>query len=97
MRVLWFLPAAGLVGLAAIVGTRMAQPVSETTIINRYAAIYLRTAPGGATATDCHGTPGIAPVRIVVTCVHPDGGVMTFNADQSGRPLPPTARTDPST
>ncbi|WP_439156206.1 hypothetical protein [Yoonia sp.] len=84
-----FMPVAALAALAAVLGLRMGQVPSETEIINRYAAAYLDMTPAGASPTDCAATTHSDPaVRMVITCVHPNGVATTFYTGPRGEPLP---------
>lgn len=84
-----FIPVAALAVFAGVLGLRMGQVPSETEIINRYAAAYLDMSPAGASLTDCAATTHPDPgVRMVITCVHPNGVATTFYAGPRGEPLP---------
>lgn len=86
---MWFIPFAGLVVIAGIVGYRMGQLPGETEIINRYAATYVAMAGDGAALTDCAATPHPDPaVRLVINCAHPGGLTTTFYAGHRGEALP---------
>ncbi len=88
-RTLFFLPLGALIVFAAYLGLQRGQLPSETEIINRYAAIYLDTAPAGASATDCAAAPHPDPaVRMVISCAHPSGVTTTFYAGPRGQSLP---------
>ncbi len=84
------MPVAGLAGLAAILGFRMGQPMTETEIINRYAAEYVETFGGEAMLTDCIATAGKGTVRLIVQCTHADGRRAVFPAGNRGELLPLT-------
>lgn len=91
-----FLPVAALTVFAGYLGLRMGQPPSEGEIIERSAALYLSRAPDGARATDCVGRPGEPPVRIVVTCAHPNGATFEIMVDARGQPVFHRRLEDPS-
>lgn len=91
-----FLPVAALTVFAGYLGMRMGQPPSETAILERSAALYLSRAPEGASATDCAGRPGEPPVRIVVTCVHPNGALFEIMVNARGQPVFHRRLDDPS-
>lgn len=64
-----FLPFAALVALSGYVGWQMGQPLSETDVLDFYAADWVETGPEGASTADCFGVPGDTPeVWIIVTC-----------------------------
>lgn len=86
-RELSFLSLLGIAGIAAILGWRMGQPVTETDIISRYAADYVETHGAGAKLTDCVATPGTGDVRLVVRCSHPDGRRAVYPAGPRGELL----------
>ncbi|WP_375255503.1 hypothetical protein [Yoonia sp.] len=89
MRVAFFFPLAALIAFAAYLGLRSGQMPGETEIINRYAVIYLQTAPEGAAPTDCAATTHPDPaVRMVINCAHPNGVTTTFYAGPRGASLP---------
>ena len=90
MRRLWlFLPVAGLVAYAAYLGLRAGQLPSETELINRYATAYLRTAPSGASATDCAASPHPdVTIRMIIACAHPSGLTTTYFVGPRGEALP---------
>ena len=79
-----FLPFAALVVLAGVLGWQMGQPVSETAIIERYAAQYVRVFGDGAAVTDCLAVPGEGDVRLTVVCTHPGGGTALYPVDARG-------------
>ncbi len=83
-RWLIVLPIAGLVAFAGILGFRVGQPVTETDIINRYAAEYVAEFGAGAVLTDCLATAGTGNVRLVVRCQHPDGREAIYPAGPRG-------------
>lgn len=88
-RAYLFLPAAGLVVFAGYLGLQSGQLPSETEIINRYAAAYMRAAPNGANPADCAASPHPDPaVRMVINCTHPLGMTTTFYVDPRGATLP---------
>lgn len=72
-RRLIFLPFAAFVALSGYVGWQMGQPLSETDVLDFYAAEWVETGPADAATTDCFGTPGARPdVWITVTCQRGD-------------------------
>ncbi|WP_322892736.1 MULTISPECIES: hypothetical protein [unclassified Yoonia] len=86
---MFFIPFAGLVVVAGIIGYRMGQMPSETEIIARYAATYVAMAGDGAALTDCVATTHPDPaVRLVINCAHPDGLTTTFYAGPRGEAMP---------
>ena len=88
-RAYFFLPLAGFIAFAGYLGLQSGQLPSETEIINRYAAAYLETAPGGASPTDCAASPHPDPtVRMVVNCIHPSGVTTTYYVGPRGEALP---------
>ncbi len=86
---MFFIPFAGLVVVAGIVGFRMGQVPGETEIIDSYAAIYLGMAGDGAAPTDCAATTHPDPaVRLVINCANPNGLTTTFYVGPRGEALP---------
>lgn len=84
-----FAPFCGLVILAGYLGWQFGQPVTETDIINRFAARYVGEAGAGAAVTDCLAQPSPrADVRLVVICTHPDGAVFRFPSGPRGALVP---------
>ena len=79
------LPLLGLIAIAAILGWRFGRPVTETDIINSYAAEYVETFGAGAQLTDCLATAGTGDVRLVVRCTHPDGRQAVYPAGARGQ------------
>lgn len=68
-RRLIFLPFAAFVALSGYVGWQMGQPLSETDVLDFYAADWVETGPEDAATTDCFGVPGeTLDIWIVVTC-----------------------------
>lgn len=85
MRPVLFLPFAAFVALSGYVGWQMGQPLSETDVLDFYAADWVKTGPEGAAATDCFGVPGESPdVWIVVTCTRGDA-VRQIDVAPNGR------------
>lgn len=77
-RWLWWAPFALLTVAGAIYVFRLgviAATLTETDVINRYAALYLEEAGAEARLQDCHARPGqeATGIWIVVVCVGPDG------------------------
>jgi hypothetical protein len=88
-RAVFFLPVAGLIAFVGYLGFQRGQVPSETEIINRFAAIYLQTAPNGAALTDCAASPHPDPaVRMVINCAHPFGVTTTFYVGPRGATVP---------
>ena len=86
---MFFIPFAGLVVVAGIVGYRMGQVPGETEIINRYAATYVAMAGDDAALTDCAATTHPDPaVRMVINCANPSGLTTTFYVGPRGEALP---------
>ena len=81
---------------AAYFGYRLGQVPSDTEIIEAYAAQYVRDMRrDGAAATDCLARPHDDPgVRLVITCVSPDGVSAIFYAGQRGNPVTPPEGPD---
>ena len=91
---IWLLPVAALTVAAGYLGWRLGQPVTESEIIERFAARYLSQAPAGAARTDCLARAGQGAVRLTVICAHPDGAVFVYPAGPRGRLLDPPAAPD---
>ena len=90
MRWMFFIPFAGLVVVAGIIGYRMGQVPGETEIITRYAATYVAMAGDGAAPTDCAATIHPDPaIRMVINCANPSGLTTTFYVGPRGEALPP--------
>lgn len=88
-RWIFFVPFAGLVVVAGIVGYRLGQVPSETEIITRYAATYVSMAGEGAALTDCAATTHPDPaIRMVINCANPNGLTTTFYVGPRGEALP---------
>ena len=67
-RWVWWLPVAGLIGLAAVLGYRqgwIAAHLTESMAIETYATRYM--AETGARAADCSAMPG-GEVWLVIRC-----------------------------
>ena len=89
-------PIAALTVLAGYVGLQLGQPVTETDIINQYAAIYVAENGHAAKMTDCLATPSQHPdVRLVVRCTHPDGTIHSYFAGPRAELRDPTSMTEP--
>lgn len=87
-RYLWWAPVGLLILGMALVGLRwgrMAATVTETDVINHYAAQYVAEGPESARLTDCVAVPGtIDPVWIVVRCGE-GAEARHFPVDRRGR------------
>lgn len=83
MKLIW-LPVVLIIGLAAIAGYRMGQPMSETELISIAARIYLKEAPAGALATDCVAMPMAGKTGVRVTCRHSDKSEFSYNVSPHG-------------
>ncbi|WP_298842171.1 hypothetical protein [uncultured Roseobacter sp.] len=96
-RWLWFAPLACLAVAFAGWGFRMgwiAATITETDVIETFAAEYLSTAGAGAQRTDCLARPGSGDgVWITVICARPDGPAYRYSADRFGRRLPDDGRS----
>lgn len=80
---------------AAVLGYRAGQIPSDTEIIDRYAAGYLRIAGGEAKVTDCQARPHPDEgVRMVITCAAPDGSNAIFYVGPRGRSVAPPEGPD---
>jgi len=94
-RRLLFLPFAGVVVLAGYLGWQMGKPVSESAVLDHYAAIWVMEGPAGAKETDCHGLPGDTPdVWMVIVCNKGDFARRT-PVDRNGKVV--TAQMEPDT
>lgn len=72
-RRLLFLPFAAFVALSGYVGWQMGQPLSETDVLDFYAADWVKTGPAEAATSDCFGVPGETDdIWIIVTCTRGD-------------------------
>lgn len=81
---------------AAALGLMLASPVSESTIIVRYAKAYVAEAGAGARITQCVGLPGGGVgVRLTVKCVHPNGRVYMYLAGPRGELRAPAPQQEP--
>ncbi|MEM9785686.1 MAG: hypothetical protein AAF801_04240 [Pseudomonadota bacterium] len=88
-RRILFLPLAALVMFAAYLGLQYGRLPSETEIINRYAAAYVAMAAEGAQPTDCAARPHQEEaIRMVITCAHESGVIMTYYVGPRGEALP---------
>ena len=78
-------PIAALAVVAAYVGWRMGQPVTEAQIIAKFAAHYVAEQGGGAKVTDCTATPDPrSDLRLVVRCSDPAGVIHTYYSGPRG-------------
>lgn len=87
-RWLWWTPLAVLTVVAGLLVFRMgyvAAHMTETDVINHYAALYVAEGPKGARVTDCAARPGDAKgVWLIISC----GGaahVVQYHVDRAGR------------
>ena len=84
-----FLPLAALTVIAALLAYRqgyIAANLTETDVINQYAAQYVANHQG--LYADCTAQPGTPPVWLIITCV-PDGGTaITYLVDKAGHRVP---------
>lgn len=84
-RILFFLPFAALVLIAGLFAFRAGYwqaNLTETDVINTYAAKYV--AETGGALTDCVATPGEAPVWIEVTCRSGNGEGRIYPVNRRG-------------
>ena len=87
-RWLWWTPFGLLILGFALIGLRsgwMAARMTETDVINHYAADYVANGPAGAALSDCVAVPGaVAPIWIVIRCGQ--GEMMRqYPVDRQGR------------
>lgn len=99
-RWLWWMPLVVLTVFAGLLVFRqgyVAANITETDVINHYAAIYVAEGPEGAKVTDCAARPGTADgVWLVVSC----GGaahLVQYPVDRLGRLVDPVAPEGPQT
>jgi hypothetical protein len=72
----------------------IAATITETDVIDIWAAHYLASHPE-ARSTDCTAQPGRgAPVWILVSCMHRDGRRFDYPVDRMGRLLDVSGRPD---
>ena len=75
--------------LVAVIGLRLgwlAASLTETDVIERYAAAYLAEAGAGAALSNCHAETAQGHwVKLRVICRHPDGREWRFGAGLWGR------------
>lgn len=77
MRAVLFIPFAGLVVLAGILGFRVGQASapSETAIILRWANAYVDEIGETAQVSHCAAKPhALDEIWMLITCAHPDTG-----------------------
>ena len=80
---------------AAYFGYRLGHVPSDTEVIEAYAAQFVRDGGDGAAATDCMARPHDHPdVRMVITCLAPDGTSAIYHAGQRGQPVTPPEGPD---
>lgn len=96
-RWLWWTPVGALILGFALIGLRwgwIAATITETDVINRYAAQYVET-QGGA-LSDCVAYPGLGDVWLVVRCARGQDAVYAYHVNRLGRLVPgPDALTGP--
>ena len=83
----WWLiaPFVALLLLAAYMGLRMGETVSDTEIVTHFAAHYVTQTGNGAAVTDCVARPSAQEdVRLIVVCTHPDGSVLEYPSGPKG-------------
>lgn len=85
MRPFLWLPIAAMIVLAAVLGYQAGRVPTETEIIERYAARYVKQRGAGARLTDCTAGPGEGDVRIVLRCTHVMGDVTVMDIGLRGR------------
>ncbi len=88
-RAVLFLPLAAITLIAALFAYRqgyIAANLTETDVINQYAAQYVAEHQG--LYADCTANPGNPPVWLVITCAPDDGMAITYLVDKGGRPVP---------
>ncbi|NNE53645.1 MAG: hypothetical protein HKN30_14740 [Sulfitobacter sp.] len=88
-RWLWWTPLALLVLGFALVGLRygwIAATITETDVINRYAARYIKERGGDAALADCVAYPGQAGsgIWLVVRCTPDAGEPATYRVNRLG-------------
>ncbi|WP_295315642.1 hypothetical protein [Roseobacter sp.] len=87
---LWFAPLVAIILVLGLWAFRLGwivATITETDVINRWAAHYLATAGGDARASDCVARPGRETVWIIVTCEGPQGRRFDYPVDRLGRLL----------
>ncbi|KIN61426.1 hypothetical protein Z945_2418 [Sulfitobacter noctilucae] len=99
-RWLWWMPLVVLTVVAGLLAYRqgyVAAQITETDVINHYAAIYVAEGPEGARVTDCAAVPGQEEgVWLVVNC----GGaahIVQYRVDRFGRLIEGDALEGPQT
>jgi hypothetical protein len=93
-RPLYFLPFIALAVFTAILAYRqgmIAANLTETEVINTYAARYV--AETGGNLEDCEAVPGQGRVWLKIYCTRADGLSVSYLVDKRGV-LIPHARTD---
>ncbi|MEM9968675.1 MAG: hypothetical protein AAF755_11305 [Pseudomonadota bacterium] len=98
-HLIWWLPLSVLTVVASLFVFRsgwIAAFLTESDVIGHYAAQYVQTQGAGASLTDCHAVPGVAPVWIVVICSAGNGNMpVTYHVDRAGKLMRPTEVTAP--
>jgi hypothetical protein len=89
LRQVALLVLGAFLALVAVIGLRLgwlAASLTETNVIERYAAAYLAEAGTGAGLSDCHAESGQGYwVKLRVICRHPDGREWRFGAGLWGQ------------
>jgi len=94
-RWLWWAPVALVTVYGAVFAFRsgwVAANLTETDVINRFAAQYLKDAGAGASVNQCAARPStLSGVWLVVTCTAPAGRQYRYFAAPSGARIVPGA------
>ena len=89
LRQVAFTVLGAFLALVAVIGLRLgwlAASLTETDVIERYAAAYLAEAGAGAALSNCHAETGQGHwVKLRVICRHPDGREWRFGAGLWGQ------------
>lgn len=94
-RRVWFLPVAILIALAAYLGLRSGQPLTETEAITFYAGQYVNDFAG--TRDHCAATPSQRDgIWIEVVCIAPDKMGVIYLVAPNGRLSSSILIRDPS-
>ncbi|MEM8577650.1 MAG: hypothetical protein AAGF60_07340 [Pseudomonadota bacterium] len=96
---MWWLPFGGLLAAVAVLGLRyggQAAALTETDVINTYAARYVAAQGEGARLTDCVARPGQGEVWLVVSCTAPGGTpIYDYHVNRFGALIDPPAPPRP--